>query len=85
MIGGLIEESKEVVKSGVPLLSKIPLLGAIFGSQSYTKKKTELLVLMTPHVITNLEESNTITKEFKEKIEGLKKELKEQEKKKEKK
>jgi general secretion pathway protein D len=85
VIGGLIEESKEVIKSGVPLLSKIPLLGAIFGSQSYTKKKTELLVLMTPHVISDQNQSNAVTQEFKEKIEGLKKELKEEEKKKEKK
>jgi general secretion pathway protein D len=85
VIGGLIEESKEVVKSGVPLLSKIPFLGALFGSQSYTKKKTELIVLMTPHVISDLNQSNTVTQEFKEKIEGLKKEFKEEEKKKEKK
>ena len=85
VIGGLIEETKEVVKSGIPLLSKIPLLGALFGSQKYTKKKTELIVLMTPHVISDLNQSNTVTQEFKEKIEGLKKEFKEEEKKKEKK
>jgi general secretion pathway protein D len=85
VIGGLIEETREVTKSGVPLLSKIPLLGAAFGFQSYTKKKTELLVLMTPHVITDLHQSNAITQEFKEKVEGLKKELEKKEKKKEKK
>jgi len=84
VIGGLIEDTKETIKSGIPLLSKIPLLGALFGYQTYMKKKTELLVLLTPHVITNLEQSNAVTREFREKIEGLKKELKEREKKEEK-
>ena len=85
VLGGLIEETREANKSGVPLLSKIPLLGAVFGFQSYEKKKTELLILMTPHVISDLAQSNRITQEFKEKIEGLKKEMREEEEKKEKK
>jgi general secretion pathway protein D len=80
VIGGLIEETRETNKSGIPLLSKIPLLGALFGYQSYVKKKNELLVLMTPHVISNLDQSNAVTQEFKDKIEGIKKELKEKEK-----
>jgi len=84
VIGGLIQDTKEINTSGLPLLSKIPLLGALFGYQTYTKKKHELLVLMTPHVITNLDQSNAVTQEFREKIEGIKKELKEWEKKEEK-
>jgi general secretion pathway protein D len=80
VIGGLIQESKEMNTSGLPLLSKIPLLGALFGYQTYTKKKHELLVLLTPHVITNLDQSNTATREFREKVEGIKKELEKKEK-----
>ena len=75
VIGGLIEESKDKAKSGVPLLSKIPLLGGLFGYQNYDKKKTELILLMTPHVITDLIQSNAVTREFREKVETIKKEI----------
>lgn len=75
VIGGLIEETKSQVTSGVPILSKIPILGALFGYQTYEKIKTETLLLMTPHVITDLEQSIAITKEFREKVGAIKKEV----------
>ncbi len=75
VIGGLIEDSKEKISKGVPLLSKIPILGGLFGTQEYDKKKTELIVLMTPHVIADQIQSKSVTEEFKEKVEGIKKEL----------
>ena len=81
VIGGLIEESKDATKSGVPLLSKIPLLGSLFGYQTYGKTKTELVLLLTPHVITDLSQSNTVTREFREKVEIIKKDLEKKEKK----
>ena len=84
VIGGLIEDSKNVTKSGIPLLSKIPLLGALFGYQTYEKTKTELILLMTPHIITDHIQSDAVTREFKEKVEGIRKELEEKEKKKKK-
>lgn len=75
VIGGLIEETKNQTSSGVPYLSKIPILGALFGYQSYEKKKTETLLLMTPHVITDLDQSIAITREFREKVREIKKEV----------
>jgi general secretion pathway protein D len=85
VIGGLIEESKNVIKSGVPLLSKIPILGALFGYQEYIYKKTELVILLTPHIITDHIQSKTVTDDFKEKVEGIKKELEKERMKREKK
>jgi len=85
VIGGLIEDTKDVKKSGIPLLSKIPLLGALFGSQEYGINKKELVIMMTPHIITDHIQSKAVTDEFKEKVEGLKKELEKEIKKKEKK
>ncbi|MCX5884645.1 MAG: type II secretion system secretin GspD [Proteobacteria bacterium] len=73
VIGGLIQEQKERSISGIPFFSKIPLLNYFF---SYTKNKvtkTELVILITPHTIKSLEEADLITKEFTDKIEGLKK------------
>jgi general secretion pathway protein D len=85
VIGGLIEESKEKISKGVPLLSKIPILGGLFGFQEYDKKKTELIMLMTPHIITDHIQSRSVTEEFKERVEGLKKELEKERMKREKK
>ncbi|KPJ56504.1 MAG: hypothetical protein AMJ42_05240 [Deltaproteobacteria bacterium DG_8] len=72
-IGGLIREKKDNTMEGIPFLSKLPYLGMIF---SYTKEiieKTELLILITPHVVHTFEQAELITREFKEKVEGLKK------------
>jgi len=82
VIGGLIQDSKNVTKSGIPLLSRIPLLGALFGTQQYVTGKTELILLMTPHIITDQLQSDTVTREFREKVEGIKKELEKEQKKK---
>ena len=81
VIGGLISESKEKITSGVPLLSKIPIIGGLFGFQSYEKKRDELILLMTPHIISNQSTSDAVTREFKEKVESMKKQLEEKEKK----
>jgi general secretion pathway protein D len=75
VIGGLIEEGKTTIKTGIPVLSRIPILGALFGYQTYIKKKTELILLMTPHIITDHIQSKSVTEEFKEKVDGLKKQL----------
>jgi general secretion pathway protein D len=80
VMGGLIEETKSQITSGVPLLSRIPILGALFGYQTYEKIKTETLLLMTPHVITDLDQSIAITKEFREKVGAIKKEVETREK-----
>ena len=81
VIGGLIENSKNVIKTGFPLLSRIPVLGALFGYQSYEEKKTELILLMTPHIITDQIQSKGVTEEFKDKVESIKKLLEKGEKK----
>jgi type II secretory pathway component GspD/PulD (secretin) len=57
-------------------------LGALFGQQEYVTGKTELILLMTPHIITDQLQSDTVTREFREKVEGIKKELEKKEKKK---
>lgn len=82
VIGGLIETSKKRDKSGIPYLSRIPILGALFGSHDYQDKRTELILLMIPHIITDQIQSKSVTQEFRDKLEGIKKELKKWEEKK---
>jgi general secretion pathway protein D len=68
VLGGLIREDKTTSQAGIPGLRKMPVLGPLFGSEKVSKQKTELIVLITPHIITNLEEGAKITHEMKEKV-----------------
>jgi len=76
----LIDDSKSDGSSGVPFLSKIPVLGALFGYQTKSVNATETILMMTPHVITDLHESNQVTGEFREKVQSIKKALEMKEK-----
>ena len=51
-IGGLIRDRKEEIKSRVPGLGAIPLLGALFSKTTNITVRTEIIVLITPHIIT---------------------------------
>lgn len=52
VIGGLIREKIKAGVTKVPLLGDIPLLGAFFRSKKDIKEKTELLILVSPTIIT---------------------------------
>ena len=60
MIAGLRKEEKRDEKEGIPRLSKLPIIGKLFGSSSKVNRQTELIVFITPHIITG---EHTITKE----------------------
>jgi general secretion pathway protein D len=74
-IGGLIRKTKDVSSQGVPFLSKIPVIGFFFGKNKDSSERRELILLLTPHIITDEIQSKTVTDEFREKIEGLKKDF----------
>jgi general secretion pathway protein D len=67
-LGGLIRDSNQTIHSGLPGLSKIPVVGGLFGSQETTHKRTELLVLLTPRVVRNPDDAKAITEELMRKI-----------------
>ncbi|MGB9080024.1 MAG: type II secretion system secretin GspD [Desulfuromonadaceae bacterium] len=50
-IGGLIQDSEEETVSKVPFLGDVPLLGWLFKTKSKTRKKTNLMILLTPHIV----------------------------------
>ena len=52
MIGGLIKDEKRDEIIGLPVLAKIPILGALFGTRTALTKKTELIIFLTPHIIS---------------------------------
>ncbi|GLQ99469.1 type II secretion system secretin GspD [Dyella mobilis] len=71
LLGGLIEQQNADNGSGVPLLSDIPVLGKLFGSTGKSKTRTELIVLITPRVITNSEDAKQITEDYQSGFESL--------------
>ncbi|MBI5454589.1 MAG: type II secretion system secretin GspD [Deltaproteobacteria bacterium] len=73
VIAGLIQEKNDDSSSGIPLLSKIPVLGALFRYTSRNSSKTELVILLTPRIISSPEDGMTATNEVRERLEGLKK------------
>jgi type II secretory pathway component GspD/PulD (secretin) len=52
MIAGLLKEEKRAARSGIPVLGRIPFLGAIFGTQAAQKVRTEIVIFLTPHLIS---------------------------------
>lgn len=64
MIGGLISENRSDDDTGVPYLKDIPGVGALFRNQSLSRSRTELLVFITPYVISSDTDSAAITEQF---------------------
>jgi len=64
-IAGFIQESKTEDSTGVPILHRIPLLGAAFGSKSNSKSRTELIIFLTPRVIYDTTQIQDATEEIK--------------------
>jgi len=75
VLGGLIQDQDGGGNTGLPYLSRIPVLGALFGTQSVTKVRTELVVLITPRVINNPEEATDVTQEYRKRVDELKQQI----------
>ena len=64
LIGGLSKEEKDLDTQGTPFLSKIPLLGEAFKKKTQGTTRTELMVLITPHIITGDELTTGYERDF---------------------
>ncbi len=71
VIGGIIETKYVNVVGKIPVLHLIPLLGNLFKSQDISKKKTELLLVLTPYVVSNSNEADKITQDFERKLKAI--------------
>src|SRR5688572_4425765 len=74
-IGGIISDTTRRDRSGIPYLMDLPVLGRLFGTTNDTTDRTELVMLITPHVVRNRDEAQQVTEGFKEKIYGVRNEL----------
>ena len=73
IMGGFIQDSNNKTRKGIPLLSRIPLIGYLFGRTEDTDDRKELIVLLTPHIIRNKLAMDTITEDFINKLNQLQK------------
>jgi general secretion pathway protein D len=68
VLAGLIREDNSRTSLGVPLLSKIPILGAAFGSQGYRRERTELVLIITPKIVSDARQAQEASEELRKKL-----------------
>ncbi|HSZ51900.1 MAG TPA: type II secretion system secretin GspD [Caulobacteraceae bacterium] len=71
-LGGLFSNSSTHTKSGLPYLSRIPVLGALFGQVNNNDQRTELIVLLRPRVVRGEGDAKGMTDELRQKLQTLK-------------
>src|SRR6476469_6662187 len=64
MLAGLISDGTTKGSTGFPGLARIPVIGGLFGTQTSTKNRSEVVVLLTPTVLRNQQDANDLTDEY---------------------
>lgn len=72
VLGGLVKERKARSREGLPFLYKIPLIGWIFGARSDVLTRNELVIFITPRIISSVEDGTRLSREFEERVVELK-------------
>jgi general secretion pathway protein D len=71
LLGGLIQQTDTRDNSGIPILGELPGIGALFGTRQNSKARTELIMLMTPHVIGNEDAARDATARVERQFEAV--------------
>lgn len=61
VVGGLADEQRERARSGVPILSALPLVGGLFGRSRRSTSSTELYLFLTPRILRNDQDADAVT------------------------
>jgi general secretion pathway protein D len=67
-LAGLIQDSDQQGNSGLPLLKDIPLLGSLVSTQNNQRMRTELLVLITPHIVHDQRDAQALTEDLRNEL-----------------
>ncbi len=70
-LGGMMQTTKSVANTQIPIVGDLPLLGNAFKQKDNQIAKTELIIIITPHVIRNLEEARAVTDEFRRELSSV--------------
>jgi len=61
VLGGLRDQQRERTQSGIPILSRIPVIGGLFGSADRRKTETELYLFLTPRILKTDADADSVT------------------------
>ncbi|HEX3523743.1 MAG TPA: type II and III secretion system protein, partial [Stellaceae bacterium] len=67
-MAGLIRDNASNDNSGIPFLKDIPILGSLVSTQSNSRMRTELLVLITPHVVHDQRDARALTEDLRNQL-----------------
>ena len=67
-MAGLIRDADTQGNAGIPVLKDIPVLGSLVSSQTSNRVRTELLVLITPHVVKDQRDARALTEDLRNKL-----------------
>ena len=67
-LAGLIRDNSSRSNQGIPFLKDIPLLGLLAGQQGNRRGRTELLVLVTPHVVHDQRDARALTEDLRDQV-----------------
>ncbi len=67
-MAGLISDNATEGNGGLPFLKDIPIFGTLFSSQNNTRMRTELLVLITPHVVHDQRDARALTEDLRNQL-----------------
>ncbi|WP_174247847.1 type II secretion system secretin GspD [Acidisoma sp. S159] len=67
-LAGLITDNLSKSSSGIPFLKDIPILGLLAGTQNNQRTRTELLVLITPHVLYDQQDAQALTADLQDQL-----------------
>src|SRR5205823_3011569 len=71
ILGGLIISNKGNTTNGLPLLDRIPILGGLFGKQNIQDNRTELIMFITPRVVSNELDYESVINDLRRRMENL--------------
>jgi general secretion pathway protein D len=71
LLGGLISDSDQKTREGIPLLSDIDIVGNLFGTKSAHKQRTEIIMFIKPQLIRNSMDARHVAEEFRDRLEMM--------------
>ena len=71
MLAGLINDRVENGSAGVPFLSSLPWVGALFGRKTQGTERNEVIVLLTPTIVRNPQEARNLTDEYSQRFRAM--------------
>jgi general secretion pathway protein D len=70
LLAGLIQETQNIVHSGLPILDQIPVLGKAFGANDNSIDRDELILFIRPQIIQNGADASVVAEELRSKMRG---------------